>query len=229
MAQPRSVQLAGKTVSDPLGVLRAYAERPDLQRTVINYDLPGPGSATLVTLEEAGARTRRIASRVSNVEAQWFADRSSDPAVVAAMEAVPVTASLTEADPLQPGALYDNASALYEAFRAEAPPGVAVGKIHKVLHVKRPALVPILDSKLRHLYAPVARQWRDRLWAERGLVGHGYWAAIRADLCDPSNAPALKACRAQLTERGDALSVLSELSDLRLLDILAWSASQAFS
>jgi hypothetical protein len=97
---------------------------------------------------------------------------------------------------------------------------VRSGKLHKVLHLKRPHLYPILDSQLRRTYRTKAKL------AGAQLARHGqpsrpaYWAAIRDDLL--ANALALRQLRDQLVEDPE-LERLAGLSDLRLLDILAWS------
>lgn len=227
MTRPGPIRIAGQRLNDPLGTLREYAEDARLRRTLQEYDLPGPGDPTSITSEEAGRRTRRIASRVSNAQADWFARRSTEPEVVAAMEKVPVGAALADANPVVEGGLYDQADALYAAFSSDRPAYVGIGKLHKVLHIKRPALIPILDERLRRLYRTPARDWGRRLRHERQLAGHGYWAAIRADLVDDGNAAALPDCREQLQDDEGHGQLLAKLSDLRLLDILAWRLGPA--
>lgn len=214
------VRVAGRSVSDPLAVLRSYVDRPVLARALRLYDAPGPGEPDVVLLDEA-RRTRRIASRMSEVQAEWFVERSKDDVVRTNLRLLPAGARLADADPLDSGGLYDKATALFEAFATAAPAGVAGGKLHKLLHIKRPALIPILDSKLRRVYKDEARRWGMTIRRERGLKGHGYWAAIRADLVDLENAAAIAACRSELVSREDSECLLA-LSDLRLLDILSW-------
>lgn len=217
--QPMTV--AGHRIDRPIDRVRQYATTPILVRTLNEYDFANRGDCDRITVEEAGLRTRRIASRVSGREALWFAEHSTSPAARAAFRNVPADAALQDADPLIADELYDRANSLFHAFRTAAPRGIAGGKIHKVLHVKRPHLIPILDAKLRRLYAASARQWGRRI--EPSGTRPSYWAAIRADLLDPTNTVALAGCRRLLCESDDPTSRrIAGLSDLRLLDIIAW-------
>jgi len=59
-----------------------------------------------------------------------------------------------------PGGLFAAAVRLYWWFTwPERIPGVAVAKVHKILHFKRRGLYPILDGHLRTLYASYAEAW----------------------------------------------------------------------
>jgi hypothetical protein len=63
---------------------------------------------------------------------------------------------LHRADPGISGGLYDRLVAFYEHFRSPAPRGIAMAKISKVLHLKRPAAIPILDRKIASTYLGAA-------------------------------------------------------------------------
>jgi hypothetical protein len=92
---------------------------------------------------------------------------------------VPADAPLVDADPDEIDGLYDWASRLYDHFWVDRPSGVATAKVSKVLHLKYPALVPILDSRLLRLYRPAAKaaMLRSSRWAGPGRLL--YWEAIR--------------------------------------------------
>ncbi|WP_225623912.1 DUF6308 family protein [Rhodococcus rhodochrous] len=125
--------------------------------TVARYDLPGPGALKEITADEI-ARTHKVRSRISHAQLDWFIRTAVD----APWAAAPIQAQLVEADPNISGELYDRAEALYDHFRTAAPRRVGVAKISKVLHLKRPGLFPILDSKVRW----VRSRWRRRSsWA----------------------------------------------------------------
>ncbi len=208
--------IAGATVSDPFTELSEYARRHG--GTVAKYDLGGSGQPDVLATDEV-TRTRIIASRISAAESAWFVDRASS----APWKTVPADASLADADPAEPDGLYAAAIALYEHFRDAAPKGVAIAKIHKVLHLKRPALIPILDSRVLAAYGPAAAEAARRhpnLGARRLN-----WAAIREDLIDESNARALAEVRDRLAADEDtAVRVMARLTDLRLLDAVTWRA-----
>jgi Family of unknown function (DUF6308) len=207
------VSVAGQEVADPLGVLRGYLQRHG--KTLRAYDLAGLGNPDILSFGEV-VRTRVMASRISHREAAWFVER----AALAPWSAVPEHARLADADPMVAGGAYDDALALYDHFAAATPVRVRGGKLHKVLHLKRPHLYPILDSQLRRTYRTKARMAGAQLTRNGRPSGRAYWAAIREDLL--ANARALCQLRDQLVEDSE-LRALAGLSELRLLDILAWS------
>lgn len=133
--------------------------------------------------------------------------------------AVPPDADLADADPAATGGLYDAASALHDAHRLR---GVSLGKIGKLLHLKRPALFPVLDRELRWLYDTRATEQAQR--PELAFRGYKrvYWEAVRADLVAWRAAGAFAALRAELAN-SEIRSGWAELTDLRLLDITARS------
>ncbi|MFI8523082.1 DUF6308 family protein [Promicromonospora sukumoe] len=210
------MKIAGRAIESPFTELAAYGLKHD--GTVARYDLAG-ASETMTLGSDEIARTRIIKSRISRAQSDWFVDRSTS----APWEDVPSAANLADADPEDDGGLYAAANALYEHFRSAAPTRVADGKIHKVLHLKRPGLVPILDSRLRRTYSTRAVQAARRhpqLGARRL-----YWAAIREDLIDEGNMAALEEARGELSAHVDPkVQAMARLTDLRLLDAVAWRA-----
>lgn len=108
---------------------------------------------------------------------------------------------------------------LYTHFRSSSPRGIGGAKVSKVLHLKRPAAFPILDSHLLKTYAVSARRQSRRHTARESK--RLYWAAIRNDLIQ--NTPELAVLRQQLSEDSDHdVQALARLTDLRLMDICSW-------
>lgn len=203
--------IADVEVPDPLAILHGYARR---WRTLQTYDLPGPGDPNSLGMEEV-VRTRVISSRISVREAQWLLQRAEDAPWVD----VPYDADLRDADPAELGGLYDRMEALYMHFRTDSPRGLGVAKVSKVLHLKRPAAYPILDSHLMKTYALPARR-QGRAHPARGSR-RLHWAAIRGDLI--ANSTELGTLRQQLSRHPDSgVQDLARLTDLRLLDICTW-------
>ena len=132
---------------------------------------------------------------------------------------MPIEAQLVDADPHVSGELYDRAEALYDHFRTAAPRHVGVAKISKVLHLKRPGLFPILDSKVmafyRHHASAAAAQYHHR--GRRKM----FWAAIRDDVCTNLDNGALPLFLRRLAQsETEQVRRIASLPDVRLLDLL---------
>ncbi|GBF17521.1 hypothetical protein Br6_04927 [Rhodococcus sp. Br-6] len=190
-----------------LATLRAYSKR-----TLRKYDLPGPGDAGILTAEEI-RRTRAVSSRISEAELEWFLDRASTAPWL------PAHTDLADADPDAAAGVYDAMTDLFDHFLTAAPRGVLRAKISKVLHVKQPALYPIIDSHLEKTYRDAGRAAALR-HPQRGFTSMS-WAAIRADLLENRNSGALAAVRDNLQQSTD-LADFNQVTDLRLLDMLTW-------
>jgi len=206
-----ALRVAGTIVDSPIEVLTGYVAKHG--RTVREYDGGGVGDPSSIALEDI-KRTRVIASRISQVEAEWFVDRGK----TAPWDGVPGDARLASADPDERDGLYDAGVALFDHFRGR--PGVATAKISKILHMKRPGLIPILDSHLLETYRAAASE-AARRHANPWGYERMYWAAIRDDVMDPENAARLTSLRTEL-RRSDLTQPLADLSDIRLLDIVTW-------
>ena len=139
--------IAGQTLSinECIDKLRLYP-----QRTLLRYDLPGPGVPNSLEREEV-VRTRAVSSRISEAQVTWFLDRARD-----APWPSPGADDLRDADPAVAGGPYDELVDLYNHFQNRAPRGIAMAKISKVLHVKRPAAYPILDQRIISIYDEAA-------------------------------------------------------------------------
>lgn len=208
--------IAGRSIDIDTAIATAHAY-PAV--TVTRYDLPGPGPAAAITADEI-ARTHKVRSRISHAQRDWFIRTALD----APWAAVPTAAQLIDADPNLGGELYDRAEALYDHFRTAAPRHVGVAKISKVLHLKRPGLFPILDSKVMTFYRHHARAAAARYphLGRREM----YWAAIRDDLCTNLDSGALMMFRRRLAQsETEQVRRLASLTDVRLLDLLTWAVA----
>ena len=205
-----AIQVAGRKVDSPLDVLSCYAER--YARTVREYDLAQaccqPNQACMQDVK----RTRVIASRISDKQgAAMLQTLASAP-----WSRVPKSADLANADPEILGELYDHMLDLYLPLLDIS--GVNHAKASKLLHLKRPVLFPILDSKLMALYRRAAAEAATR-HPQRGYR-RLYWAACREDII--ANREPLDGLRNEMEDREGLLKEMTALSDVRLLDILAW-------
>jgi hypothetical protein len=205
------IVIAGRERSIPECVeeLRRYPGR-----TITAYDLPGPGDPTTLARDEV-ARTHFLSSRISDEQLLWFVERA------ATAPWPPADADLRAAEPNIRNGLYDQLEAFYRHFEEDAPSHVARSKISKVLHIKRPAAVPILDSKVADVYLKHAEQAVER-YPRLGYQRTAYWVAIRDDLITNTETEALEELRTALGDVGTLGSNLSAISDLRLLDMLTW-------
>ena len=211
------VTVAGIAITNPAARVQRYLY--DHARTIRRYDMTAGHYATVDA--DLIAATRVLSSRISDDQEAWLSER----ALTAPWHLVPMDAELAHADPCEKGGLYDRASELYAHFRAAAPKGIKAAKIYKVLHLMRPKMFPILDSRLARRYDSNAKQAAKAVNACRSdqpPSTHAYWAAIREDLV--ANATGLAAIRRSLAAIDDPVvsDAAVRLSDVRLLDILTW-------
>jgi hypothetical protein len=202
-----------------LGILNEYAAR--YASTVQFYDLagdpdgcPGPGSGA----EPVNAVSLGDVGRLVVINAGLAAD---DVATImnidAASEftAVPARARLEDCDPASD--LYQASTALYEKYRLFRGSNIGRAKRSKLLHLKRPWLVPIADSRTISTYSRRAQAWAARLG-----TASGHWEAVREDLIAAADDFEWLAKRLSEDQRPE-LQRLGRLTRLRLLDILAWT------
>jgi hypothetical protein len=204
------LKVAGRTIADPVEVINTYARR--YGRTLKEYDLAQAGDPNRLTYEDIKS-TRVIASRISNAEAKKMVKLAEDNRNL--WLELPTNARLQDADPAARDGLYEAMTALYRSLQFR---GVRSAKVSKVLYRKRPNLYPLLDTRLKSVYAQAAREAAAR-HPDRGFR-RMYWAAIREDLL--ANEPALAALRRQLGAADGMDQSVRQLGDLRLLDIVAW-------
>jgi hypothetical protein len=224
MAAVRSpaITVGGRVVRDPADAIADYLRQ--YGGTVAHYDFR---AGTFDQIDPDLIRATRspwMGSRISAKEAAWLIDRGT----TAPWAAIPLDAQLKDADPRATDGLYDRAAALWEHFWDARPANVSTAKISKALHLMRPGLIPILDSYLTGFYRTAARaaaidvaQQRPSLARFRTL----YWEAVRRDIV--ASEVALQALRRALPTTGTPLAeqAAERLSDLRLLDMLAFAAS----
>lgn len=225
MAAVRSpaITVGGRVVRDPAHAIADYLERHG--GTVTHYDFLAGTFARIDPDLIRATRSPWMGSRVSAKEAAWFIDRG----LTAPWAAIPLDARLKDADPLTIDGLYDRASVLWEHFWDARPGGVSTAKISKTLYLMRPGLFPILDSYLTRFYRTAARAAAIDVGLRRaslGTVRTLYWEAVRRDIA--ANEAALHVLRRELPATGApwAEQAAERLSDLRLLDMLAFAAGQ---
>ena len=116
--------------------------------------------------------------------------------------------------------MYDQLENLYRHFKDAAPRSVAVAKISKVLHVKRPAAYPVLDRRITAIYSDTAAA-AAREYPTRGYR-RAFWAAIRTDLIANTESGAFGVLRKSFEDAPGLREGLTSVTDLRLLDMLTW-------
>lgn len=195
------------------GYARQYA------KTVLWYDLagdedgrPGPVGAARpvnsVTLADVG-RLVVIDARLGATDAPLLLEAAEQEMFAA----VPATARLEEWEP--GNALDAAATALYDRFDGH---GIGPAKRSKLLHIKRPWLVPIADTRVSGVYRRLAKE----LEAQANAPGSGWWEAPKRDLVNGENDFAWLT-DSLASDHDPAVRRLVHLTALRLLDILAWT------
>ena len=198
-------------------IARDYAIRH--RETVLWYDLAGdeshhPDSARAA--EPVNAVTLADIGRLVIINAGLRAD--DVPTLLTAADeqsfaAVPPDARLQECAPCS--SLYLAATELYDLFRR---PGIGPVKRSKVLHLKRPWLVPIYDTHVHHVYEERAADIGIEIEDPDG----GWWEAARRDLLDCANDFAWLTTSLR-TDDDARVRRAGRLTELRLLDVLAWT------
>ena len=203
------LRIAGKelTASDAVDVLRRYGEWYGL--TVELYDHGGREPANEITLEDIG--------RLTVIDAQ-LKGKDTAPLLHSVSEKqwkalAPAANFLDLPDHPRSHPDFKAASDIYDALRKN--PGIKWAKSTKLMHLKRPLFVPIVDSVVRGAYLKIASAEKSRL----GLADRPIWSVIWSDA--RWNEPMIAdVVRPRLRASG---SVVADLSSLRLHDILIWS------
>lgn len=188
--------------------------------TVRLYDLggdpegnPGPGGGAEPVDSVALSDIGRLVVMNAGIRANDVA-ALADVDAAAEFAAVPADARLEEC--VLGNDLYQAATALYEKYRLLKGSNIGQAKRSKLLHLKRPWLVPIADTRVTEVYR---RRAAERA-AELGIAS-GHWEAVREDL--EAGAEDFQWLTAQLCSHQDPrIQRLGRLTSLRLLDILAW-------
>ncbi|MFI6233491.1 DUF6308 family protein [Micromonospora sp. NPDC050784] len=215
--------MAGRIIDDPLSPFIAYCRQNG--GTIRNYDWLAGTSSTLTPQLIKATRSPWMGSRISR-EQELHLLRLSE---TAPWSDIAVDAHLKDADPLGVDDLYVRAVRLYQHFSHPRVRGIAVAKVSKSLYLMRPALFPILDSRLLGLYRQSAeRARRDLGWLPESQTSprRAYWAAYRRDLVQASDK--LTVLRQVANQHPDQLvaEAANRLTDVRIIDVLAWSLDQ---
>jgi hypothetical protein len=191
----------GVGIVDPLSVLLGFVEASG------RFDAgDGPGRAPFS--EADVRRANRGGARISAVEMGTILERGR--AIERALKAIGPDASLTQTDQEIP---WRPLRQLFDAFVDIR--GVGFSKMTKILHPKRPALIPMLDSIVQK-YLADDDPGAGAAFGERALaLVHGY----KHDL--DHNRATLRALRQELAERG------FRLTEVRILDLLILSVAIA--
>ena len=191
----------GVVVEDPLGDLLGYVEAHWHLEVA---DAAGPASFGEPDLR----RANRGGARISAAEGAAILERRT--AIEPALAAITPGASLAATARSVPWTALER---LFDAFAGIR--GVGLSKTTKALHGKRPALIPLLDSV-------VQRYLRDDdvgAGASFGARALGLVRGYKRDL--DRNRAAVRAVRGELARRG------WEVTEVRILDLLIWSAEAA--
>ena len=191
----------GVVVEDPLGAVLGLLKGP------WHFDIGDPLQP--VSFGEADLRlANRGGARISAAEIAAVLERRG--AIERALRAIAPGASLAaEADSVPWLPLRQ----LFDAF--EGIRGIGLAKVTKALHPQRPALIPLLDSAVRK-YLEDDDLGAQAPFGERALqLVRGY----KSDL--DRNRQAVRAVRLELARRN------SGLTEVRILDLLIWSAVAA--
>ncbi len=188
------------TLDDPLDAALTFVARDGSYQA---YDL-APVAAD-DTLTEQDVRTaNRIIARMGAPEITAILSRREQ--VEAALAAIPTDASLTSAV-IPWRALGD----LYQAL--EGLPRIGLPRITKVLHKKRPALIPILDSVVEQYLIGVGGPVGGTI-AERAVrLTQHYKSELDATI------DVLQCVKSALAQRS------VNLTECRLLDVYVWALS----
>jgi hypothetical protein len=188
----------GRQLENPLAVVLGFVE------AYPGYDVAA--SPAGVFDERDLKHANRGGARISAAEQALVLGRR--PEIERALRRLPRDASL--ADPAAP-VPWPALTRLFDAFGGLR--GVGFSKMTKALHPKRPGLIPILDSVVQAYLA--SDEARDGSFGERAT------AAVRSYKRDlDRNRHVLRALRADLAARGQPLT------EVRILDILIWSAGE---
>ena len=191
----------GVVVEDPLGAVLGLLKGP------WHFDIGDPLQP--VSFGEADLRlANRGGARISAAEIAAVLERRG--AIERALRAIAPGASLAaEADSVPWMPLRQ----LFDAFAGIR--GIGLAKVTKALHPQRPALIPLLDSAVRK-YLEDDDLGAQAPFGERALqLVRGY----KSDL--DRNRQAVRAVRLELVRRN------SGLTEVRILDLLIWSAVAA--
>jgi len=205
---PFILSLAGRTVDDPLDRLRRYCGLPYSggapETWAYRYfDLvdSDPSCVTSVDVLAAGA----LHSGLSRDDLDRFWDHRSD--LDEWLSGLPLDIALADA----PAGVVEHLTTL--GLLANGAFGSSISLTSKVLHRKRPLLIPLLDREIIDWYRPVTGE-RRAVFAWEPLI-----RSLQHDLA--VNADVLAKIATQLD-----VELGRRLSDVRIVDIAIWMGGQ---
>jgi hypothetical protein len=199
------------TVDSAAAAVREYAD--SYGATIRYYDLGGPDEVDVldeISPEDLG-RMVFINARLSGADAGHLIRYD----LVPKLHQLSIDVRVDEVD-FDPRANDPTYLAMVDAWSSlQALPNIGAAKASKLLHLKRPRLFPLIDSYVKRVYGPAAKD----AGREVGSTSRHYWLPIAADV--KANAGEFVDLRDRL--RDDARTrQLVYLSDLRIQDVLAW-------
>lgn len=197
----------GTRVENVLATALEFVQQDSSYR---NYDLAEVKQDSVLTEADIRVANAMIARMSPRVVAGIYARA---PVIDAALAQIPVSASLVAPADGVPW------QALEELMRAmQGIPEVKLARQTKVLHKKRPALIPILDSVLETYLRRVDGLRRS------GDPAHDAIELIRSYKQElDATLPALQGLRQELRRRG------IDLTECRLLDLFLWGYSGTYT
>ncbi|MET7666768.1 DUF6308 family protein [Micromonospora luteifusca] len=217
------IEVAGRIIEDPLIPFIAYCRRNG--GTIRNYDWLAGSSLVLTPELIKATRSPWMGSRISHEQGLQLLRLSE----TAPWSDVASDAHLKDAEPVEADGLYARAARLYQHFYHPRVRGIAVAKVSKSLYLMRPALFPILDSRLLSLYRESAEQAARNLeWLQERQAPpqRAYWAAYRLDVVRARDGLAILREVAGRHQDPLVVEAASRLTDVRIIDILGWSFDQ---
>lgn len=196
--------------------------------TVEYYDHGEDSARTGVTVADIGRMTV-FAARLNYKQADGFLERGRETAPWPPDD---MELRLDARPDLTPAEFSDTAEfeAARKIFTHVKGSGWPRAQTSKLLHLKWPKFFPVVDRECRNVYWRQADDIRETHFRDldRRSV-EGYWLAIRADLiANESGLVRLRDAVADLRSAGDSDHVdrLTQLSSLRLLDMLTWGVGR---
>lgn len=170
------------------------------------FDCVGTDSAQIGPVDVVACAA--LHGGLSREDLAWFPEASASLASL--LEQIDPDLSLSGASPEQLD-LLEGLPDLARLSTPSAPDGIGISLLSKVLHRKRPALIPLFDRSVTERYRLVTGRKGETAWAP--LVH-----ALRADLLRPDNLEVLGELRDELA--GEVEGPVP--TALRLLDIAVW-------
>jgi hypothetical protein len=200
MSLPTIALRGGLQIDNPLAVALGFIEAYLIDE--------GNDSARRDAFGERDLRlANRDGARISATQIALILERRSR--VDVALRTIPLDASLADSAVSIP---WTSLRRLFDAF-ADIP-GVGFSKMTKALHRKRPALIPILDSVVQRYLTT-----NDPAVLSAGSFGERATSLVQGYKRDlDRNRSALREMQRELARGGH------RLTEVRLLDILIWSA-----